>query len=242
MDWYLYGIGQNWLMPAFSLFDFRFDMINPFADNIMPIWNFHHDINFDHNTNYLWDFNNNDYYDTPIYENMGLTLSTQKTSTHREKASRPKTTTEHKSEKVNPQPHNNNSTQLGNNIANTAKKYLGYKESDNSYKKFTHGRAEAWCADFVSYVARECGLTHIDSPSVSGLLKCGTFSNKPKVGDAIIFRKFDKNNKEFLSHTGIVTRIENGRVYTIEGNLSDKVAESNYDINDSYIKGYVTLA
>lgn len=39
---------------------------------------------------------------------------------------------------------------------------------------------------------------------------------------------------------GIVERVENGQVYTIEGNSNDSCAERNYDINSSVIVGYGT--
>lgn len=129
-------------------------------------------------------------------------------------------------------------------VAN-AKKYLGYNEKDGSYKKFTQGRTEAWCADFVSYVARESGKTGFNFPSVQGIwdwgVQNGKFSKTAKVGDAVIFKGVDKKGKR-VSHTGIVTSIENGKIKTIEGNASNKVCERTYDLNDSKITGYVSIA
>jgi hypothetical protein len=148
---------------------------------------------------------------------------------------------------------------FGQNIANTAKSYLGYNESNGSYKLFTNGRNEAWCADFVTHVvkesAKESGKTlpsGFGSSSVSGLRSWGiqnncylqtdnksnkssVIANNVKKGDIIIF----KNGK---SHTGIVDRVENGKIYTIEGNTSDKVAQRSYSINDSSISGFVQVA
>ncbi len=130
-------------------------------------------------------------------------------------------------------------------IINTAKKYLGFNEKDGSYKKFTDGRTEAWCADFATYVARESGANIPHFSGVSQILEWGNnngkFSTQAKVGDLIIFKGRDKKGKK-VSHTGIVTRVENGEVYTIEGNTSDKVGERSYALNDSKITGYVTVA
>ena len=38
---------------------------------------------------------------------------------------------------------------------------------------------------------------------------------------------------EYQITFGIVERVENGKVYTIEGNSNDSCAERNYDINSS---------
>lgn len=128
---------------------------------------------------------------------------------------------------------------FGRNMVDKARSFLGYNERNGSYKLFTQGRTEAWCADFVSYVARQCGMSGFNFSSVSGILNWGKqngrFSTTPKVGDAIIFKGAGS------SHTGIVSRIANGRVYTIEGNTSDRVAERSYAISDSRITGYVTI-
>ncbi len=139
----------------------------------------------------------------------------------------------------------NKVTNFASSMVNNAKKYLGFNEKDGSYKKFTHGRTEAWCADFVSYVARESGKTGFDFPAVQGIwdwgVANGKFSKTAKVGDAVIFKGVDKKGKR-VSHTGIVTAIENGKIKTIEGNASNSVAERTYDLNDSKITGYVTIA
>lgn len=136
---------------------------------------------------------------------------------------------------------------FGRNMVASARKYLGCNEADGSHMRFiTSGkRNEPWCADFVSYIARENGV-NINYPAVSGILdwgkRNGKFHSTPKVGDAIIFKGWDPKKGEYASHTGIVTKVENGRVYTIEGNTSNKVAERSYALNDSKISGYVSFA
>lgn len=134
---------------------------------------------------------------------------------------------------------------FGSKIVANAKKYLGYNEKNGSYKKFTNGRTEAWCADYATYVARESGSNIPHFSGVSQILDWGNrnnrFSKTAKVGDLIIFKGVDKNGKR-VSHTGIVTKIENGRVYTMEGNASNSVADRDYALNDSRITGYVSVA
>lgn len=150
---------------------------------------------------------------------------------------------------------------LGKDIVSVAKKYLGMNEKDGSYKLFTNGRTEAWCADFVTYVVKEtCQQTGkslpagFGSPSVSGLRDWGiknncyletastsnkvdTIKNNVKAGDIIIFKEHGR------SHTGVVKEIlADGTIKTIEGNTSDKVGERSYSANDRTISGFVQVA
>lgn len=70
----------------------------------------------------------------------------------------------------------------------------------------------------------------------------GRFYSTPKVGDQIYFGT--KGNE---SHTGIVSKVENGKVYTIEGNTSGAsgvvangggVCEKSYSLDYAKIVGY----
>ena len=137
-------------------------------------------------------------------------------------------------------------TNFGSRMVDTAKKYLGYNEKDGSYKKFTGGRNEAWCADFATFVARENGSNIPHFSAVSDILSWGKsngkFSKTPKVGDLVIYKGHDKNGKQ-VSHTGIVKSVENGIIKTIEGNTSKgDVAERTCSVNDSRITGFVSVA
>lgn len=60
------------------------------------------------------------------------------------------------------------------------------------------------------------------------------FKSGPQKGDQIFFGTGWDN----VTHTGIVVDVRNGRVYTIEGNTSDMVAERNYALTDGNIFGY----
>ena len=52
----------------------------------------------------------------------------------------------------------------------------------------------------------------------------------------IIF--FDWEGNGVPDHTGIVEKVENGRVYTIEGNTADSCRERSYTVGDYQIFGY----
>jgi len=64
-----------------------------------------------------------------------------------------------------------------------------------------------------------------------------------KVGDIIFFDWADKETgirTGESDHVGIVEKVENGRVYTIEGNLNDSCCRRDYDLNSLDILGYGT--
>ena len=61
-----------------------------------------------------------------------------------------------------------------------------------------------------------------------------------KDGDIIFFDWADSNDGK-ADHVGIVDRVENNTVYTIEGNTRGDICKQNsYDINSSVILGYGT--
>lgn len=61
-----------------------------------------------------------------------------------------------------------------------------------------------------------------------------------KHGDIIFFDWADSNDGK-ADHVGIVDRVENNKVYTIEGNTSGDMCKQNvYDVGSSVILGYGT--
>ncbi|MGH1830164.1 lysozyme family protein [Enterococcus gilvus] len=106
-----------------------------------------------------------------------------------------------------------------------------------------NGRVE-WCAIFVSYCAGQAKLsmerfaycpTGISAfKAKNQWLKKG---NLPKSGNIIFF---DWDGDSVSDHVGIVEKVENEVVYTIEGNSGDKIAKLSYEKNSSYIMGYGT--
>ena len=114
------------------------------------------------------------------------------------------------------------------------------------------GRVE-WCACFVSWCANECG--YIDTGVIPKYAGCvngvqwfkdrGQWmdgSAEPAPGMIIFFDWDDENGQDGLSdHTGIVEKVENGRVYTIEGNSGDSVRQNSYPVGHYEVLGYGIL-
>ena len=111
-----------------------------------------------------------------------------------------------------------------------------------------------WCAIFVSWCADQCG--YIDTgvmPKFAGCVQGSQWfkdrgrwqdhSYTPNAGDVIFF---DWDNPGGFSgpqdgvpdHVGIVERVENGRVYTVEGNSGDKCVQRSYPVGYYEIWGY----
>lgn len=57
---------------------------------------------------------------------------------------------------------------------------------------------------------------------------------------AISFFFFDWDCDSVSDHVGIVEKVENEVVYTIEENSGDKIAKPSYEKNSPYIMGYGT--
>lgn len=119
------------------------------------------------------------------------------------------------------------------------------------------GRVE-WCACFVSWCANECG--YIETGVIPKYAGCvwgvqwfqerGLWqdnSYEPRPGDIIFF---DWDSPGGVSgpqdgksdHTGIVIKVENGRVYTVEGNSGNTCRQNSYPLGYYEIYGYGTPA
>ncbi len=134
---------------------------------------------------------------------------------------------------------------------------VGYHEGANNSNKYgdelhaiqpsNMDKNAAWCDAFVDWVilqtcrrfgkdeetAREVLCGDFDDYtyfSVNLYKKAGRWTSEPARGYQIFFGG--------SGHTGIVTKVEDGKVYTIEGNKSDAVRECSYDIDYSNIIGY----
>ena len=110
-----------------------------------------------------------------------------------------------------------------------------------------------WCACFVSWCADQCG--YIDNGVIPKYAGCvngvNWFKDRGQWADndiepapgMIIF--FDWDNKGSSGpqdgesdHTGIVERVEDGIVYTVEGNSGDSCRENHYAVGYYEILGY----
>lgn len=56
------------------------------------------------------------------------------------------------------------------------------------------------------------------------------YTSSPQPGDQIFFGDFD--------HTGIIEKVENGIITTIEGNSSNQVQRCTYSVNNSWVTGF----
>ncbi len=110
------------------------------------------------------------------------------------------------------------------------------------------GRVE-WCACFVSWCANECG--YIDAGTFPKFDNCGTGetwfkkrgqwldgSATPAPGMVIFFDWASDGLDSNVDHVGIVEKVDNGRVYTIEGNWADRVVRNSYPVGHREIYGY----
>lgn len=138
---------------------------------------------------------------------------------------------------------------MRNEIVEKAKEFLGYTEGPNNDTIFGNWYGlpnQPWCAMFVSYCADQVGISQdIIKKFASCTAGFNWFNSQgratrehitPNVGDIIFF--IWKQGEPTPDHVGIVEKVSNGRVYTIEGNRSDKVQRFSYDINSWQIYGY----
>ena len=115
------------------------------------------------------------------------------------------------------------------------------------------GSRVEWCACFVSWCADQCGYIETDViPKYAGCVNgVNWFKDRGQWADndiepapgMIIF--FDWDNKGSSGpqdgesdHTGIVARVEDGIVYTVEGNSGDSCRENHYAVGYYEILGY----
>ena len=114
-----------------------------------------------------------------------------------------------------------------------------------------------WCACFVSWCANEC--EYLDAgviPRTAGCISGSDWfkdrglwqdnSYEPRPGDIIYFDWDNKGSSGpqdgLADHVGIVEKVENGLVYTVEGNSGDSCRENRYAIGHYEIYGYGTPA
>ena len=103
-----------------------------------------------------------------------------------------------------------------------------------------------WCACFVSWCANECG--YIDTGVIPKFAGCVNgvqwFKDRGQwldgsaepVPSMIIFFDWDSDGES--DHVGIVEKVENGIVYTVEGNSGDSCRENHYAVGHYEIIGY----
>ena len=116
------------------------------------------------------------------------------------------------------------------------------------------GSRVEWCACFVSWCANECGYIDIGViPKFAGCVNgVSWFKERGQWADGnfepapgmIIFFDWDSPDgtsgpQDGLSdHVGIVQKVEDGRVYTVEGNSGDSCRQKSYPVGYYEILGY----
>ena len=139
-----------------------------------------------------------------------------------------------------------------NNIVQVALSQIGNVGGETYWRWYGFNSHVNWCACFVSWCANECG--YIESGRIPKFSYCqdgvdwfkinGLWQGKdyiPKVGDIIFFDWQEKDTgirNGIADHVGIVEKVENGMLYTIEGNVDDTCSQKSYDLNIEDILGY----
>lgn len=135
-----------------------------------------------------------------------------------------------------------------------AKNEIGYKETGNNGTKYGKEYGldnNPWCQMFVWWLAKHVGLKdNVDFPHTASCPRAllwfkgkGILYKEPLPGDWIFF-KWTSNKTTEASHVGLVTKVTDSRVYTIEGNAgsaSDRVIEKDYALRYGCIVGYGRL-
>jgi len=142
---------------------------------------------------------------------------------------------------------------MRNKIIEMARAEIGYKEgvnNSNKYSKELYNKAQEWCNDFVCWVMRKAGVNTDIVPAYSYVpstaewfSRKGQYKNSkayggnytPVHGDIILF---DYNRNSTSDHIGLVEKVENGKVHTIEGNKDNMVKRCLYDISSKDIRAY----
>ena len=138
-------------------------------------------------------------------------------------------------------------------IVDVARSQLGNVGGEPYWSWYGFPSRVEWCACFVSWCADQCG--YIDAgimPRFSGCEQGASWfkarnlwqdgSATPTSGAIIFFDWVDGDGTQDGSpdHVGIVEKVENGRVYTIEGNSGDACQQNSYPIWYFEIFGYGT--
>ncbi len=142
---------------------------------------------------------------------------------------------------------------INQKLVEVARSQLGNVGGEPYWSWYGFETRVEWCACFVSWCANECGYIDRDViPKFSGCVwgvewfkerdQWQDGSYEPRPGD-IIFFDWDNRGSSGpqdgeSDHVGIVERVENGTVYTIEGNSGDECRTRSYPVGHYEILGY----
>ena len=144
---------------------------------------------------------------------------------------------------------------LGSNeLVNLALSQLGNKGGEKYWRWAGLSNRCEWCALFVSWCGDKTGLRAAGqipyfsfvSDGVSFYKKKGKWIDGSEVNSSnydkliqpgmIIFFDWEPDGKP--NHVGIVTKVANGYIYTVEGNSNDAVREKQYSAHSNKIYGF----
>ena len=142
-------------------------------------------------------------------------------------------------------------------IVQVALSQIGNVGGEPYWSWYGFGSRVEWCACFVSWCADQCGYIETGvCPKYAGCVNGVAWfkehnqwvdgSETPSPG-MVIFYDWDSPNgssgpQDGLSdHTGIVERVENGIVYTVEGNSGDSCRQCHRAVGNYEILGYGVL-
>lgn len=144
------------------------------------------------------------------------------------------------------------SSGYGDNIVEVAISQVGNTGGQPYWSWYGFDYRVEWCACFVSWCANECGYIDADIiPKFAGCIQGSNWfkergqwqdgSYTPSPGDIIFFDWSENGVQDGLcDHVGIVEKVENERVHTIEGNSGDACRQNSYPIGGVDIYGYGT--
>lgn len=142
--------------------------------------------------------------------------------------------------------------EIRKSILTVASMYKGQKEKpansgfqNSDFEKEMKGvgwkPGESWCAYFVRLVFRKAqpdnkAFNDLLSPSAVATLanfqknQPRAISKVPSMGDIFIMQKYKAGQKTWQGHIGIVTQVDNGFFWTIEGNSNDEGGREGIEV------------
>ncbi len=132
-----------------------------------------------------------------------------------------------------------------------AQEEVGYTESGTNVTKYGswYGLQDEWCAMFVAWCANQANISTSIIPKYAYCLDMRDFfedrgkflassayggSVQPQVGDIY----FQGTSASSATHVGIIYKVSGNTIYTIEGNVSNKVLTKSHSLTSSSFVGF----
>ncbi len=138
---------------------------------------------------------------------------------------------------------------INQKLVEVARSQLGNVGGEPYWSWYGFEARVEWCACFVSWCANECGYIErgvipkfsLCTDGVNWFRSQGQWlegTEEPSPGMIIFFDWASDGQDGNADHVGIVERVENGTVYTIEGNAGDECRDKSYAVGYGGILGY----